>query len=134
MHVTNIKYFYLFSVLTISGRSTIPYLPIPTSFPQCLRRGPVVKKKGWFTLWHKHKHKHNIKKVRKTCVNRGYISISTSISTSISISIRKGTFSIFLCLCLCLCLRLCNPGSQMFFLLFLCLCLCLCLCQSVNQP
>ena len=45
----------------------------------------------------------NIRKVRKTCVNRGYINIST----------RNGTFSIFLCLCLCLCLG--NPGSHMFF-------------------
>ena len=50
----------------------------------------------------------SIRKVRKTCVNRGYISIS----------IRNETFSIFLCLCLCL---------------WVCLCLCLCLCQSVNQ-
>ena len=66
----------------------------------------------------------SIRKVRKTCVNRGYIGISTS--TSISISIRK--WKRFHSLCLCLCLG--NSGSHMFFLLFLCLCLC----QSVNQP
>ena len=68
----------------------------------------------------------SIRKVRKTCVNRGYIGISTSTSTStstsISISIRK--WKRFHSLCLG------NSGSHMFFLLFLCLCLC----QSVNQP
>ena len=37
--------------------------------------------------------------IRKTCMNRDYISISISIS----ISTRNGTFSIFLCLCLCFC-------------------------------
>ena len=37
--------------------------------------------------------------IRKTCMNRDYISICISIS----ISTRNGTFSIFLCLCLCLC-------------------------------
>ena len=37
--------------------------------------------------------------IRKTCVNRDYISICISIC----ISTRNGTFSIFLCLCLCFC-------------------------------
>ena len=37
--------------------------------------------------------------IRKTCMNRDYISICISIS----ISTRNGTFSIFLCLCLCFC-------------------------------
>ena len=68
----------------------------------------------------------SIRKIRKTCVNRGYIKHKHKHKQSI----RKS--SIPLCLCLCLC----NPGSNIFFLFFLCLCLCLCscLCQSVNQP
>ena len=37
----------------------------------------------------------SMRKIRKVCVNRGYISIS--------ISTRNGTFSIFLCLCLGVC-------------------------------
>ena len=49
----------------------------------------------------------SIRKIRKVCVNRGYIGIST----------RNGTFSIFLCLCLHLCLW--NLGSHNIFLIFL---------------
>ena len=48
----------------------------------------------------------SIRKIRKICVNRGYISISTSIS----ICTRK--WKKFHSLCLCLCLCLCNPGSH----------------------
>ena len=64
----------------------------------------------------------SIRKIRKVCVNRDYVSIS--------ISTRNGTFFIFLCLYLCLC----NPGSHIFFLFFLCLCLCLCLYEVWTSP
>ena len=49
----------------------------------------------------------SIRKIRKICVNWGYISIS------VSISIRKWKKFHSLCLCLC------NPGSHILFLFFL---------------